>query len=75
MGEARGLERGLEQGQIKTLKTTIADTLELRFGANAEAMMNELISISNADFLRALQRHAVVCNSLDEFQLQLELAA
>ena len=83
MGEAKGLEQGIEQGleqgreqgQIRSLRTTIADTLELRFGVNAEAMLAELTPINDATLLRSLQRHAVVCKSLDEFESQLAIAA
>jgi hypothetical protein len=75
MGEAKGLEQGLEQGQIKSLRTTIADTLELRFGVKAESMLAELTPINDATLLRSLQRHAVVCKSLDEFESQLAIAA
>ncbi len=75
MGEAKGLEQGLEQGQIRSLRTTIADTLELRFGANPEALLVELTPINDAGLLRTLQRHAVICQSLDDFQSQLEIAA
>ena len=71
MGEAKGLE----QGQLTSLRTTIADTLELRFGVNAEAMLAELTAINDATLLRSLQRHAVVCKSLDEFESQLAIAA
>ncbi len=74
-GLEKGIEKGLQQGQIKTLQSTIAETLELRFGANTEAIFAELTPISDADFLRVLQRHAVICQSLDDFQSKLELAA
>ena len=79
IGEAKGLEKGLEQGleqgQIRSLQTTIADTLELRFGTKAEAILAELNHLNDAAFLRTLQRHAVICKSMDEFVSQLSIAA
>ena len=75
IGEAKGLEKGLEQGQIRSLQTTIADTLELRFGTKSEAILAELNHLNDAEFLRTLQRHAVICKSMDEFVSQLSIAA
>ena len=75
IGEAKRLEKGLEQGQIRSLQTTIADTLELRFGTKAEAILAKLNHLNDAAFLRTLQRHAVICKSMDEFVSQLSIAA
>ena len=66
---------GEERGEIKTLRRSINEILSLRFGASPENISIYLQDVNDAVYLEALHRHAVICQSLDEFQSKLELAA
>lgn len=62
-------------GEIKTLRKNINEVLSLRFGALPESLTTFTQSIEGANYLQALLRREVVCQSLDELESQLEIAA
>lgn len=66
---------GEERGEVKTLRKNINEILNLRFGISPERTSTFLEEIKDADYLQALLRRAVLCQSLDEFESQLEIAA
>jgi hypothetical protein len=67
MGEARG--------EIKAMRKSINEVLHTRFGALPESITTFTQSVEDADYLQSLLRRAVVCQSLDEFASQLDIAA
>ena len=73
--ERMGEERGEIKGEIKTLRKNINEILNLRFGFLPESIASFTQTVEDANYLQALLRRAVVCQSLDEFESQLEIAA
>jgi hypothetical protein len=73
--ERMGEERGQVKGEIKTLRNNINETLSLRFGALPESITDFTQTVEDAEYLQTLFRRAVVCQSLDEFASQLDIAA
>lgn len=73
--ERMGEERGEIKGEIKTLRKNISEVLSLRFGALPESITTFTQTVEDANYLQALLRRAVVCQSLNEFESQLEIAA
>ena len=66
---------GEERGEIKTLRKNINEILSLRFGTSPEHTSTFLEEIKDTDYLQELHRRAILCQSLDEFESQLEIAA
>ncbi len=81
-GIKKGLEQGLEQGrqegrqegELQTLRTTIEETLKLRFGALPDEVREYVNHLNDLNQLRQLQREAVLCPQLELFTAQLSLA-
>ncbi|HEX4950162.1 MAG TPA: hypothetical protein VFZ34_26080 [Blastocatellia bacterium] len=63
------------RGEAKALRKNINETLNLRFGASPERTATFLEAIKDVPYLEELHRRAVVCQSLDEFESQLDIAA
>lgn len=63
-----------EESELKTLRTIIADTLELRFGKVPRKLNLSVKQIVDPQQLRALHRQAVTCTSLESFTEQLSVA-
>lgn len=63
------------RGVAKALRKNINEILNLRFGASPERTTTFLEEIKDVSYLEELHRRAVVCQSLDEFESQLDIAA
>lgn len=74
MAKEEGKLEGQLEGERKALRATIAETIELRFGALPENLATWVNGISDLAQLRALQRQAVTCSSLNTFAESLSLA-
>jgi len=64
----RGLQQGLEQGQIGAARASVIDALETRFGNAPDAVAKRLGKISNMVRLRDLHRKAILAATLKEFE-------
>ena len=73
-GKLEGKLEGELVGEQKTLRATIAETLQLRFGLLPVDLTTWIQGISDLEQLRRLQRQAVTCPSLDTFAEQLSLS-
>ena len=71
--ERMAREEGKLEGQVEALRATITEVLALRFGAVPEKLAALVNHLSDPERLRALQRQAVLCSSLDEFTEQLAM--
>jgi hypothetical protein len=69
------LLEGALEGELRTLRAVIGETLEVRFGALPEAAAKLLEQINDPQALRGLHRQAVQCESLAAFLVQLPVAA
>ncbi len=59
-----------KESELKTLRGTIQEALNIRFGAAPEPITKKLEQIEQAEILRALHRQAITCLSLDVFTEQ-----
>ena len=62
------------EGQVEQLRATICEIIELRFGTVPDHLREFVNHQSDPDQLRALQRQAVICPSLDDLNGQLSIA-
>ena len=62
------------EGQVEQLRATICEIIELRFGTVPDHLREFVNHQSDPDQLRALQRQAVICSSLDDLNGQLSIA-
>jgi hypothetical protein len=66
--ERHGIEKGLQQGRLQTLRELVIEGLEARFGATPERLREQVLAIEDQERLRELHREAVVVASLAAFQ-------
>jgi hypothetical protein len=69
--ERHGIEKGLQQGRLQTLREVVVENLETRFGAAPEGLREQVFAIEDLDRLRDLHRQAIVVASLAAFQERL----
>lgn len=62
-----------EKGILKTLRGTIQEALNIRFGIAPEPITKKLEQIDQAEILKALHRQAITCSSLDVFTEKLAM--
>ena len=73
MAKEEGKLEGTLEGELKTLRGTIQDVLQIRFGDAPDPIPNKLEQIEQAEILKALHRQAITCSSLDFFTEQLAI--
>jgi hypothetical protein len=74
MAKEEGKLEGKLEGQLESLRATICEIIELRFGMVPDHLREFVNRQSDPDQLRALQRQAVICPSLDDLTGQLSIA-
>ena len=62
-----------KESELKTLRETIEEVLNIRFGAAPEPITKKLEQIEKAEILKAIHRQAIICSSLDVFTEQLAM--
>ena len=67
-GHQRGLEKGLQQGQLEDARDSVLDILESRFCITPQDIVKELKSIDEIAVLRQLRKKAVVVEGIEEFR-------
>ena len=65
--ERTALKEGYEQGMQRLL----LQTLNIKFERIPKNMMDKINSISNTETLEMLHRHAVLCDSIEDFESKL----
>ena len=73
-GLKQGRQEGRQEGELQALRSTIEETLKLRFGALPDEVRESVNHFNDLDQLRQLQREAVLCPKLETFKEQLSLA-
>ncbi len=63
------------RGEVKTLRKSISEVLNSRFGSLPESVTTFTQTIEDTEYLQTLLRRAAICQSLDEFESQLGVAA
>jgi hypothetical protein len=66
-GILQGLEQGLHDGETRTLRETVLDLLEIRFGRVPEDLREAVIAEADPARLRAWCRRAATASDLDDF--------
>jgi hypothetical protein len=66
-GKKEGREEGLQQGSLLTLKEVILETLSDKFGEIPNDVSDTLNQIKDKDKLKMLNRLAIKCASLEEY--------
>ena len=66
-GREKGRLEGREEGQLQAFRETIKDSLLVRFGAVPSSVLPRVESITDQQLLKELQRRAVTCQSLEDF--------
>ncbi len=74
MAKEEGKLEGKLEGQVEALQATISEILKLRFGKVPRKLSASVNGIADPEQLRALQRQAVICASINTFTEQLSLA-
>ena len=67
-GRKEGKKEGLLQGSLLTLKEVILETLSDKFGEIPTDLFDILNQIEDKDKLKALNRLAIKCTSLEEYK-------
>lgn len=62
-----GLEKGLEKGQILSLRAAVLEVLDTRFPPVPEGLSESIHALSDPQLLRRLLRHALTCRDLESF--------
>lgn len=71
-GLERGLQQGLQQGILQKAREDVIAVLEIRFKTIPEPLIETVYSLEDTDTLEALHKQAVICESLDQFERDLE---
>ena len=67
-GREKGKKEGLQQGSLLTLKEVILETLSEKFGEIPPDLPDIVNQIEDKDKLKALNRLAIKCTSLEEYK-------
>ena len=73
--EERAMARGDRQGALRIARGDVVEALNLRFGAAASLVVEQIEQIDEPAALRNLHRKAITADSLDEFEKELAGAA
>ena len=67
-GHQRGLQQGLEKGQLEDARDSILDILEARFNTAPQEIVKILKAINDISVLKQLRKKAAVTEGLEEFK-------
>ena len=70
-GERIGMRKGLQQGFLEEGRGMLLEALDEQFGRVPPSISNAVNQIENRDMLRILLRHAIRCESQEEFERML----
>ena len=67
IGIQKGLEQGIQQGQIGNARDNVIEVLEIRFGDALNDVLEVIGRIENIAILKHLHKKALTASSLQEF--------
>jgi hypothetical protein len=70
--ERHGIEKGLQQGRLQTLRETTVAILDRRFGAVPQPLREAIFALEDEVRLKELPLHAALVSSLDDFAAELQ---
>jgi len=71
IGMRKGIQQGIRQGMLEEAREMVLEALEERFGHVPEDVERKVRGIGDRGILKRLHRHAIRCDSLDEFREKL----
>jgi hypothetical protein len=70
-GYEKGIQDGMQQGVQQESQRLLIQTLNIKFEAIPVSLIDKINSINSTETLEMLHRHAVLCNSLEDFKKNL----
>lgn len=64
----QGIEQGIEQGRLSSARDSVVEVLGLRFQPLPEDLIEQIMALTDLDFLKTLLRQATLAGSLEEFE-------
>jgi len=71
-GIEKGIEEGIEKGILQNAREAVIEVLETRFETVSEALIEAISGLEDATLLKKLLKQAVVCESLAQFEHELD---
>ena len=66
-------EEGIKEGIQEGIQQSLFDALETKFGTIPAKLTETINDIANTEIIRILHRHAIKCNSIEEFENKMQL--
>jgi len=67
-GMKKGIEQGIEKGEQQGIRQMLLDALEAKFEIIPEKLLEKINNITDKNILIILHRNVIKCNSLKEFE-------
>ena len=67
----KGIEQGIEQGMQQEVQRLLLQILKIKFETISVNLIERVNSIADTDTLEMLHHHAVLCNSIEDFESKL----
>jgi len=67
-GMQEGLQQGLQQGIQRETKRLLIQALNIKFEKIPEDLIEKINNITNVEALEALHRYAILCDSIEKFE-------
>ena len=75
MALKEGYEQGMQQGMQQEIQRLLLQTLNIKFEKIPKSVVKKINSITDNETLEMLHRHAVLCNSIEDFENKLNAIA
>jgi hypothetical protein len=66
-----GYEKGIQDGMQQEIQRLLLQTLNIKFEKIPENLIEKINKITDTETLEMLHRHAVLCNSIGDFESKL----
>jgi len=60
-------DMGLHKGELNTLRETVLDVLDARFGVVPREMIDQIRAIDREEWLKNLHKEAILCPDIGSF--------
>jgi len=68
----KGVQQGIQQGKIQTIRENVIDLLTIRFGAPSRSVIRTIEGIEDLSLLEALKSKAMIAPSLWAFSADMK---
>jgi len=70
-GMQQGVQQGMQQGTQQEAQRLLTQIINIKFKNISESLMEKINDITDTDTLEILHHHAVLCNSIEDFESKL----